>query len=154
MPGMLDPRPLVGEPLPLDLLNTRWNASGRPQDLLTSTTGLETWLTSAGRCPADEPTLRAVHQARDAIQAAIDRSEIEPLNKVLAHGRVSRRLTPEGPTETPEVDDPAWLPAWLAADTYLRLLTDAPGRVRCCAHPDCVLYFLDTSVNGRRRVPA
>ena len=34
-----DPRPLAGEPLALDLLNTQWLASGTPVDLLASEPG-------------------------------------------------------------------------------------------------------------------
>ncbi|WP_348538247.1 ABATE domain-containing protein, partial [Nocardia farcinica] len=58
---MPDPRPHLGEPLALDLLNTRWMNNG-PQDLLTDVDGLEIWLASAGltgRAFADEPTLDA-----------------------------------------------------------------------------------------------
>lgn len=42
-------------------------------------------------------------------------------------------------------------PAWLAADNLLSLLATAPDRIRQCAHPDCVLFFYDTSKNGTRR---
>ena len=45
----LDPRPLTGEPLALDLLNTRWNREGVTQDLLTGTDGLAVWLAGNGR---------------------------------------------------------------------------------------------------------
>ncbi|WP_369640625.1 CGNR zinc finger domain-containing protein, partial [Nocardia sp. JMUB6875] len=56
-----------------------------------------------------------------------------------------------GPASTPEVADPARLPGWLAADNLLHLLASTPDRIRQCAHPDCVLFFLDTSKNGTRR---
>ena len=151
---MIDPRPLVGEPLSLDLLNTRWNSGGGPQDLLTDTSGLAIWLHFAGladRCRADEDTLRAVLVARQAIHLASEESAFDVLNGVLDYGRVRRRLTDEGPVDDADVGDPAWLPAWLAADDYLRLLREAPDRVRRCAHPNCVLYFYDTSKNGTRR---
>ncbi|WP_232524335.1 ABATE domain-containing protein [Nocardiopsis gilva] len=46
-PGGVDPRPLVGEPLALDLLNTRWFRGGS-HDLLERPAGLRIWLTSAG----------------------------------------------------------------------------------------------------------
>jgi predicted RNA-binding Zn ribbon-like protein len=150
---VMDPRPLVGEPLSLDLLNTRWNTGG-PHDLLIDTSGLATWLRSAGladRCRADGDTLRAVLVAREAIHAAVEESTFDMLNGVLDHGRVRRRLTEDGPVDDADVADPAWIPAWLAADDYLRLLREAPDRVRACAHPHCVLYFYDTSKNGTRR---
>ncbi|MEE1939476.1 CGNR zinc finger domain-containing protein [Streptomyces sp. TRM 70361] len=155
-----DPRPLIGEPLSLDLLNTRWREGAAERDLLTGTGGLAVWLESAGlaaRCTADEETLAAVRQAREALAAAVT-DPAEPsgearaaLNDVLAHGRVRRVLSPGGPRDEVETDRPARLAAWLAADDYLRLLRTDPTRIRACAHPDCVLHFFDTSQNRRRR---
>lgn len=150
---MLDPRPHLGEPLALDLLNTRW-IDGGPQDLLVDPAGLAIWLHSAGlaeRATADERTLAAVRTARDAIYDVVQHATIAGLNEVLEHGRIKRGLTGTGPTQTPDVADPAWLPGWLAADDLLRLLAAAPDRIRQCAHPDCVLFFYDTSKNGTRR---
>ena len=46
MPATSDPRPLTGEPVSLDLLNTRWMQDGVRQDLLTGVDGLRIWLTS------------------------------------------------------------------------------------------------------------
>lgn len=43
-----DPRPLTGEPVSLDLLNTRWNVEGVRQDLLTGVEGLGVWLAANG----------------------------------------------------------------------------------------------------------
>ena len=43
-----DPRPLTGEPVSLDLLNTRWNEEGVRQDLLTGVEGLAVWLATNG----------------------------------------------------------------------------------------------------------
>jgi len=150
---MLDPRPHVGEPLALDLLNTRWIDNG-PRDLLTDVAGLRIWLTSAGlddRAPADERTLEALLAARTAIHDALRHGARGALNDVLGHGRIRRCLTDDGPIDVPDVADPAWLPAWLAADDLLRLITRAPDRIRQCAHPECVLFFFDTSKNGTRR---
>ena len=150
---MRDPRPHLGEPLALDLLNTRWIADG-PQDLLTDVTGLRIWLTSSGladRAPADEPTLEALLVARTAIYDTVQHGAQDALNEVLDHGRLRRRLTDDGPVDLPDVEERAWLPAWLAADDLLRLIATAPDRIRQCAHPGCVLFFLDTSKNGTRR---
>jgi len=159
-----DPRPLTGEPLSLDLLNTRWNRRGEIQNLLTGLDGLRIWLASNGltdRFPADEATLDALLQARDALAAAASAepgAEPEPravaaarVDAVLAHGRIRPTLTAQGPGEAFEFDAPAWGPAWLAAHDYLRLLRTAPDRIRTCAHDGCVLHFFDTSRNGTRR---
>ncbi|WP_280504971.1 CGNR zinc finger domain-containing protein, partial [Nocardia farcinica] len=86
-----------------------------------------------GRAFADEPTLDAA------------------LEVVLAHGRIRRTLTADGPATEVEVDDPAWLPGWLAAENLLELLAEAPHRIRQCAHDRCILFFYDTSKNGTRR---
>ncbi|MFC4126698.1 CGNR zinc finger domain-containing protein [Nocardia rhizosphaerae] len=150
---MRDPRPHTGEPPALDLLNTRW-AGAAPGDLLTDLDGLRLWLELTGLTggvPADEHTLNALHTAREAIHTAVTTGDGAALNRVLTHGHLRRELTADGPRSVPEVADPAWLPGWLAADNLLQLLAEAPRRIRQCAHPDCVLFFYDTSKNGTRR---
>jgi predicted RNA-binding Zn ribbon-like protein len=157
MPAARDPRPLTGEPLALDLLNTRWNKEGVVQDLLANLDGLTVWLDTnglGGRFAADAATLRHTLQARDALQRAVDGPLAEgadSVDAVLAHGRIRATLSAEGPGELPEFGDPAWGPAWLAARNYLELLSTAPDRIRGCAHDSCVLHFFDTSRNGTRR---
>ncbi|WP_327717127.1 CGNR zinc finger domain-containing protein [Streptomyces sp. NBC_00490] len=149
-----DPRPLTGEPLALDLLNTRWMREGAVQDLLTDTDGLTVWLGANaldGRFEADAPTLRHVLQARDALYKAVHEGAAAPLDAVLEHGRIRVTLTAEGPGEVPEFRDPTWGPAWLAARDYLELVGTAPDRIRGCAHEACILHFFDTSRNGTRR---
>ncbi len=146
-----EPRPHLGEPLALDLLNTRWIAPDGPQDLLTDVDGLRRWLADNDlTVPADEPTLRAVITAREAILQVARGQSPDALNAVLGHGRIRRSLTATGPTDTPDIGNPHWLPAWLAADNLLALLA-APDRIKQCAHPNCVLWFHDTSKNGTRR---
>ncbi|WP_228120949.1 CGNR zinc finger domain-containing protein [Streptomyces fagopyri] len=163
MSAVTDPRPLTGEPLALDLLNTRWISEGVPQDLLTDTGGLAVWLAANGLAlPADETVLRHTLQARDALHAVVDATSrektdgapltgTERIEAVLAHGRIRLTLTPQGPGERTEFEDPAWGPGWLAARNYLELLGTSPDRIRHCAHESCVLHFLDTSRNGTRR---
>ncbi|MFF9770014.1 CGNR zinc finger domain-containing protein [Streptomyces sp. NPDC014636] len=151
-----DPRPLTGEPLALDLLNTRWNRDGVTQDLLADPAGLAVWLDGnglAGTHPADAEVLRHLRTAREALKAAVDGSprQAAPLvDAVLEHGRIRARLTAGGPAEEPEFADPSWAPAWLAARNYLELLR-APERIRTCAGGSCILHFYDTSRNGTRR---
>ncbi|OQR59926.1 hypothetical protein B6E66_32580 [Streptomyces maremycinicus] len=162
-----DPRPLTGEPLALDLLNTRWLREGAVQDLLRDTDGLAVWLAANGldgRFPADTATLRHTLRARDALGAAVDgpasgtaddtaggTADIAGVDTVLGHGRIRPTLTAEGPGERAEFRDEAWGPGWLAARNYLELLSAAPDRIRRCAHEACVLHFFDTSRNGTRR---
>ncbi|MER6994968.1 CGNR zinc finger domain-containing protein [Streptomyces sp. NPDC000410] len=153
-----DPRPLIGEPVSLDLLNTRWIEDGEHKDLLTSVDGLRIWLRSSGlgdRFAADAPTLEKTRIARDALGAAVDgrgdAAATARADAVLDHGRIRAMLTTEGPGERAEFADPAWGPGWTAVRDYLDLLRTAPDRIRACAHEACVLHFFDTSRNGTRR---
>ncbi|MER6343052.1 CGNR zinc finger domain-containing protein [Streptomyces sp. NPDC001595] len=152
-----DPRPLTGEPLSLDLLNTRWVHDGTLCDLLDGTRGLAVWLAANGlgeRFTADAATLRHTLRARDALLAAVDGTPAggtEAVDAVLAHGRIRATLTAAGPGEEAEFQDASWGPGWLAARNYLTLLSTAPDRIRHCAHEACVLHFFDTSRNGTRR---
>ncbi|MCX5378335.1 CGNR zinc finger domain-containing protein [Streptomyces sp. NBC_00091] len=159
-----DPRPLTGEPVALDLLNTRWVQDGEPLDLfagafgLTRVEGLAVWLEStglAGRFRADAATLVHLLTAREALARAVadpaDASARSLVDSVLEHGRIRATLTAEGPGERAEFADPAWGPAWTAARDYLELLGTAPDRIRKCASESCVLHFHDISRNGTRR---
>ncbi|MCW5254559.1 MULTISPECIES: CGNR zinc finger domain-containing protein [unclassified Streptomyces] len=154
----IDPRPFVGEPLALDLLNTRWQEHGQLHDLLETPDGLRVWLSGHGlaeRFPADGASLEAVRATRAALYAAVDRpgsdEAARPVDAILDHGRIRPVLTGAGPGERAEVTDPVWGAAWTAAHDYLRLLTTAADRIRLCDQPDCIRYFLDTSRNGTRR---
>ncbi|MEV1044462.1 CGNR zinc finger domain-containing protein [Streptomyces sp. NPDC049916] len=165
-----DPRPLTGEPLALDLLNTRWLGGDGPHDLLDSLTGLAVWLESPpvrehlgpGPTPtADRATLDRLLLARTALGALAAAAarpgraapgDADRLNEVLSHGRIRRTLGPEGvPVSAVEVDDPSWAPAWHAAENWLRLVADRPDRIHPCANDACVLHFYDVSKNGTRR---
>ncbi|MGI5404279.1 CGNR zinc finger domain-containing protein [Streptomyces sp. CA-135486] len=165
-PTEADPRPLTGEPLAVDLLNTRWIDGEGRHDLLDSLDGLAVWLGSplvrqalgdAGPVPADRDTLEQLLQARSALDEVIANparptaGAVAAVNAVLAHGRVRHVLRPDGPDLVVEVDAPSWLPAWSAAADYLRLLTERPERIRPCANQECVLHFYDVSKNGTRR---
>src|SRR4051812_16763504 len=112
MPVTRDPRPLTGEPLALDLLNTRWNREGATQDLLADTDGLAVWLATNGlEYEPDARTLRHLRQARDALQVVVDGAPPEgaPLvDAVLEHGRIRAGFTDRGPVERAEFRDPAW----------------------------------------------
>ncbi|WP_411079889.1 CGNR zinc finger domain-containing protein [Streptomyces sp. cmx-18-6] len=168
-PTGADPRPLTGEPLALDLLNTRWIDAEGPRDLLASEEGLALWLsgtavreqTKALAPAADAKTLARLLETRATLHAlAASAARREPaaaedaaaLNAVLSHGRIRRTLGGDGlPQSAVEVDDPSWGPAWYAAESWLRLVADRPDRIRPCANHSCVLHFYDVSKNGTRR---
>jgi predicted RNA-binding Zn ribbon-like protein len=141
-------RPLRGEPLPLDLLDTLWAGPDGPVDLFDRRGGVAAWLAEhrlPGRAGQVEGPLR---EARAALRAVVeDPHDGAALDAVLDHGRVRRRWLRGAPLDVVEVS-PAWRPAWTAAAAWL----DLPGdRVRRCAASDCVLVFLDVSRNGGRR---
>ncbi|MGP3927203.1 CGNR zinc finger domain-containing protein [Streptomyces sp. 8N616] len=154
-----DPRPLTGEPLSLDLLNTRWNDQGIRHDLLESVDGLAIWLRSSGlaeRVPPAQETLDALREVRETLWSLVEGDDDSgearaALDRTLGHGWIRRSLGPDGPESAVETDPPSHLPAWLAAADYLHLLEEAPSRIRRCAHPECVLHFYDVSKNGNRR---
>jgi signal transduction histidine kinase/predicted RNA-binding Zn ribbon-like protein len=147
----VDPRPVTGEALPLDLMNTRWVDPEGSHDLLETLDGLSIWLASAGfadQVEADSETLHTLLTTRDALHSLVsDDSDGESarsvLNETLAHGSIRRFLGPDGPTSKVEVVPSFWLPAWAAAETYLRLLDEAPERISKCANPGCILHFYD-----------
>ncbi|WP_049575791.1 CGNR zinc finger domain-containing protein [Nocardiopsis sp. SBT366] len=150
-------RPLLREPVSVDLVNTRWIDGGVPHDLLDTLDGLAQWLRESDLAPrfeAGPQTLGHLLHARDALARLLD-DPGEPhatadLNAVLAHGRVIRLLSEGHSASTVEFDAPEWGPAWTAAADFLDLRA-RPDRIRGCANPACVLHFFDTSKNGTRR---
>jgi len=151
----VDPRPLLGEPLPLDLLNTTWMIDGGLQDLLTDERGARIFLDGHGfDAPADAAARRALRDTREALRTLLS----DPASATARHGvnavlkRGARRplLGPDGI----EVDVEAvasWRVPWICAAAMVDLLETRADRVRGCANPDCVLWFLDTSRPGTRR---
>lgn len=166
-----DPRPLPGEPLALDLLDTQFMVEGQPVDLLDTPSTLAAWLhhavgpdtagTSSAAGGGAARLGEALVESRAAIRsvAAASADGVAPpddarlaLNAVLARGRARRILGPGGrPHVVVEAESPAWRPAVLAAYDMLDLLEDRADRIRQCEHGRCVLWFLDTSRNGTRR---
>jgi len=145
--------PLVGEPLALELVNTRWVESGQWVDLFDEPEGMDRWMTSSGIADTSDTSDEALREARAALREVLDRPGDEPearLNRVLARGAVIPVLRRGAPGDEIVVDA-GWRVAWEAAQNLLTLLGTQPDRVRQCAHPDCVLYFFDVSRNGTRR---
>ncbi|MCX5198918.1 ABATE domain-containing protein [Streptomyces sp. NBC_00249] len=156
--------PLVGEPLALDLLNTRPAAA----DLLDDPGALAAWLAEeAGRLePAGEvgeaelAAVRAVREAAGPLLDAARRGERPParelraLNGILA-AAPARREVVWGEQGGPGVvsrrgADAARRLAGELAEAVAELLTDPRvGQVRECEGEGCVLLFLPA--NPRRR---
>ncbi|MEU4231873.1 CGNR zinc finger domain-containing protein [Nonomuraea sp. NPDC026600] len=138
-----------------DLANTVWTEHGVLVDQFDELEGVRAWLADHG-LPGDDELERVrdrLVEARAALRAVLDGHGPERLNAVLGHGsrRPLIRTTNSQPYEMVVVDETAWHAAWVAAADLVRVLSERPERVRKCAHPECVLWFLDVSKNGSRR---
>lgn len=159
--------PLLGEPLTLDLVNTRVRRDGAAVDLLDSPAALVAWLqTQSARLPwtgpVDDGDLHAVQDLRAALAALLDarRRDSRPplralhkLNAALAQPATSTRLswTTAGPQllRAPAAHRRDALLHMLAADAASLLTGPSARQLRVCAHPQCVLQFI--ALNPRRR---
>lgn len=156
---MLPERPLTGEPLALDLVNTEWIWGRKVYDLLASEEGTRAWLDER-ELPYDETQtllwdLRAhlLHTRaalRGVLETPHDSGPRDRLNAVLTRGKTVYFLGEHGPEETVEVDE-AWHPSWLAAKDLFMMLHTTPERLKKCANSQCVLHFFDTSPKNARR---
>ncbi len=145
---MVIARPLVGEPLSLDLLNTTWSV----HDVLAEATGVRAWLAERGLA-TDVDAAAPLREVRAVLRGVIERPGPEAgaaLDGVLERGRLRWVLREGRGVQEVEVE-PRWRPGWLAAVDYLDLLARAPDRIRQCDHAGCTLYFFDVSRNGTRR---
>ncbi|MEV6280723.1 ABATE domain-containing protein [Nocardia sp. NPDC051832] len=154
---MTESEPLIGEPLPLDLVNTRPAGA----DLLQTPEQLGHWLRlQADRLPGapgrpSRADLAAVHAVREHISAALDAllddcrppaAALRGLEAAVSAAPAVRRLTWTAgslvATVAREGDSSARLAATLA-DAAVDLLTDPSiARLKRCAAEDCVLLFL------------
>jgi predicted RNA-binding Zn ribbon-like protein len=149
-------QPLPDERLAIRLLNTTWSGDAGHVDLLADRADVARWLASAGLAPRATEEIRVALRSARAVLAAV---AAEPaastarreLNALLARGSIIRTLGDDGGVVRSVAVDDAWRPGWLAADDMLDIITARPDRIRQCAHPRCVLWFLDTSRNGSRR---
>jgi predicted RNA-binding Zn ribbon-like protein len=147
---MLDPRPLTGEPLALDLVNTVWIDDAGTHDLLDDPQQRAAWFAQWSLPEAGSRSAIAhVTEARTAIRAVLEDPTVDTeaaLDAILGRGRLRLSLH----DSTLEVA-PSWEAAWHAANDLRDLLADLPDRVKNCANPDCVLWFADTTRSGTRR---
>lgn len=158
---------LLGEPVSLDLVNTRVRTGGVDVDLLEKPSVLAVWLAAeADRLPwsgaVTTADLQAVRTLRDAIAALLSarrahalppRRALDTVNAALSTtGRASRiAWSREGPrVELRAAGSKRDALMYTLAVDAARLLAGPDAKlVRTCEHPDCVLQFL--ARNPRRR---
>ena len=159
--------PLLGEPLALDLVNTRMRRDGIDVDLLQTPAALATWLRAestrlAWSGAVDIADLQAVQTLRAALAVLLaarrkgtrpTAAALRQLNMALATPAVTTRLL--WPTTGPQLARPPTstkrdaLLCTLAVDALAVLTGPSAGLLRECAHPDCVLQFVAS--HPRRR---
>jgi predicted RNA-binding Zn ribbon-like protein len=167
----MDLIPFTGEPLALDLVNTRPQTAEGQLDLLETVAGFRLWLESeAERLPvlsASESAavglgdITPVTAVRDHITSAIahmqdgkpvPRADIDGLNAAMRAAPVMRQLAwGDPPVLTGErAGTPAIrLAGFLAEDAAALLASGEVKLIRKCAAEDCVMLFVGT--NARRR---
>jgi len=158
---------LLGEPLALDLVNTRVHRDGTDVDLLDRPAALDQWL-HAERARVDwtgrtgirelEAICNLRHELDGLLRARLAHRRgpavsVRALNHALTLPTSGARLAwdSRGPHKAPPRST-ARLTALLRqlATNALELLTGPDAnRVHKCAHPDCILLFL--ARNPRRR---
>lgn len=163
----------------LDLLNTTVASADGIVDLLGTWSDVVAWARGAGVVSSVESrhladacaTLSAAQHAlasvvawRERVRSALrdwtrtgtlPRADIAFLNEHLKQDSRRPTLTRDGQLTPRGSPAGAMTPAQLLADLSLsaaQLFTATErARVRPCEHPDCVLWFLDTSRGGQRR---
>jgi predicted RNA-binding Zn ribbon-like protein len=166
MPAILH-FPLLGEPVSLDLVNTRVRHAGAFVELLDSPSALAAWLAAeSDRLPwsgaVTAADLRAVCTLRDAIAALLrarhDRARprsdaTKAFNAALSASASAIRLTwsAKGPRVEPRAAGSRRdrLLYALAMDAVAILTGPDAKLLRVCEHTECVLQFL--ARNPRRR---
>lgn len=159
--------PLLGEPLALDLVNTRVHRNAIEVDLLDSPAALTAWLLAerprlAWVGAANGADLEAVRTLRGPIadlllalrkRARPSADSIAAVNHALSNTAGPPRLSwtatrPQFTAPRARSRREALLHT-LAADAVALVTGPDARRVRQCAHPDCILQFV--ARNPRRR---
>lgn len=160
--------PLVGEPLAVDLVNTRVQSPHGELDSLSSTVALEAWLgLQATRLSRPErglttADLNAVRTVRAHITEAIEHARcgespppraLRGVTQAQRAAAAYRELRWDGARVTAiarwDGDRSTWLAAELATAAVELLASPDILQVRQCARPDCVLLFLPDTPRRR-----
>ncbi|MBB3663557.1 MULTISPECIES: CGNR zinc finger domain-containing protein [Prauserella salsuginis group] len=175
---MVEPGPLVGEPLALDLVNTRARLPDQELDFLADLAGLRRWLDCQrerlSTMPAsliDAPAkadLAAVRDLREHAATAIARArrgdqptagDVRAINEAMRAAPLRRELVREGEgraklTATHDGPRGTRVAAALAESVAELLADERVETVRNCAADFCVLLFLPAHPRRRWCNPA
>lgn len=147
----------LGEPRPIELVNTRFERYGKALDGLIGTAGLEEWLTVNGfpSTVAGEPdALAAFHSLRDSLDKLFDAclhdcrpdpGTVEAVNEIARRAPLHLRLTwDHGPTAEPVIDASPLERALgeIVGEAITLLSGDDAELLRRCHGPRCVLLFI------------
>ncbi|NEW30577.1 CGNR zinc finger domain-containing protein [Nocardia cyriacigeorgica] len=160
---------LIGEPLALDLLNTRASTRDGEIDALDSVEAFERWLArQADRITAPSSvttaTLTAVGELREHIRTAVEAARrgdpvptqaLDAVNRAIRTAPAYRILQPDlGVIAGRHGDSLARLLAQLAEAAVDLLGDPAVVKVRACEGPQCRMLFLPTHPRRRWCSPA
>ena len=165
--------PLIGEPLALDLINTRVHTPDGDDDLLSSPDALAAWLQAqAERLPQPDAPLTsgdvaAVQAIREQVRTAIDHARhrrrppagaLHALNDAQRKAPSFQELSWDGArvvaTVRRSVPYTERLCAELAQAASELLTSPSLATVRACDGPGCVLLFLPAHPRRRWCSPA
>ena len=170
----------IGNHRVLDFVNTEVAADGALRDLLSGFGDLVHWLEAAGALDrasaraalakwegkrSGEVVLGEARALRAALRRladaaaegrAVPRATLERVNQLLGRGAAIAKVVPDpvGGFVTRRdlrLKEPLDLLVPVAEAAADLLCHADLSRIRRCAHPACVLYFLDTTKNGTRR---
>lgn len=163
--------PFLGNALWVDFLNTQPAVRGGVTDeLIEDPDAFRRWAVAAGECNPDD---RFTPDQGDVEEALRLRAVLREGAENLLAGRappkttiraINERLIRSPVTTTLVERDSGWhltpsfiagsataLLGRIAADFAQTMVSGRPDRLRRCEHPSCVMLFIDTSKNGKRR---
>ena len=153
---------MPGGPIAVDLANTTWNNDGQVVDWLDEDAAVRDFAETYGmRCrSADVPAVRqslvrARGMVRDVLNTAVTDEQWGPLQAQINDELADALLVLALSSGTAHIDashrEPTRQLAVRALVNAVEVKRDHAGRVRCCRHPDCMLWFVDVSKGGQRR---
>lgn len=167
----MDVTPFVGEPLALDLVNTRPQVSAGVVDLVADGDGLRVWIelekdrlqdvSSTDLASISAEDLRLVHSVRAHLATALDHQmrglsvpahAVDGLNAAMRAAPAIHRLDWGDPpmlARQREGSAAVRLAAFLAEDAAALLAGPERQKIRKCEAQDCVMLFVGN--NPRRR---